>query len=133
MSAMGLKIYAGRTFHIRKSSASKPHLWIATTEPDGTPEQVVIVNLTSRHANSDTTVILNNTDHRFIKHETVVYYADALFAKVAAIQDAIKNGVSSFDDDCSDALLERIQLGLLESPFTPNKIKDYCKECFRNF
>ncbi|MHC5728887.1 MAG: hypothetical protein ACYTXY_33180, partial [Nostoc sp.] len=72
-------------------------------------------------------------DHRFIKHETVVNYTDAIFAKVVAVQNAIKNGLSSFDDDCSSALLERIQLGLLKSPLTPKKIKNYCRECFRDF
>jgi len=133
MSAMGLKIYAGRTFHVRKTSTSKPHLWIAITEPDGTPEKVVIVNLTTRYPSSDTTVILNIGDHRFIKHETIVFYADALFAKVTAIQDAIKNGISKFDDDCSDALLERIQLGLLESPSTAKNIREYCREYFKDF
>lgn len=127
---MGFKIYAGRTLHLPKSLASRPHLWIVITEPNDTPEEVVIVNLTTRHPSSDTTLILNTTDHRFIEHETVVYYADARFAPVTAMQNAIRSGVSSFDEDCSGALLERIQLGLFQSPFTPNNIKDYCKKCF---
>ncbi|MEH2262386.1 hypothetical protein [Nostoc sp.] len=133
MSVMGLKIYAGRTFHLPTPPAMKPHLWVAMTEPDGTPEETVIVNLTTRHPNSDTTVILDSGDHRFIKHETVVNYADALFTKIVSVQNAIKNGLSSFDDDCSSALLERIQIGLLQSPFTPKKIKSHCKKCFGGF
>ena len=130
---MGLKIYAGRAFHLPTSPATKPHLWIVTTEPEGNPEEVVIVNLTTKRANSDITVILDSRDHRFIRHQTVISYADALFTKVVAVQDVIKNGLSKFDDDCSDNLLERIQLGLLQSPLTPKKIKKYCGECFRNF
>ncbi|MBN4005480.1 hypothetical protein [Nostoc sp. LPT] len=42
----------------------------ATTEPDGTPEEVVIVNLTTRHPNSNISVILNTTDQHFIKSDT---------------------------------------------------------------
>lgn len=128
MIKMGLKIYAGKTFHLPTPPAGKYHFWIAATDPDGIPEKFVMVNLTTKRSNSDTTVILDSKDHRFINHETVVYYLDARFVEVSIIQKAIREGISSFDDDCSNEVLERIQLGLMQSPFTPNKIKMYCRE-----
>ena len=53
------------------------HLWIVVIELPRSPKEVVIVNLTSRKPNSDTTVVLQSDTHRFVKHETVVNYFDA--------------------------------------------------------
>ena len=130
MKRMGLEIYAGKTFFRSTPPANKSHLWISVTNPEGTPEQVVIVNLTTHRNGCDTTVLLNSQDHRFIKHETVVRYVDAQFAQVVAVQNAIKAGISSFHDDCSDDLLEKLKQGLLVSQFTSQRIKKYCKNCF---
>lgn len=133
MGAMGLKFCAGKTFHLPTRLEEKRHLWIVVTDPDGIPEKVVIVNLTTLRHNSDMTVTLDRGDHRFIKHQTVVNYASARFVEVIKLQEAIKVGLSTFDEDCSDILLEQVQFGILESPFTPNNIKKYCRECFCDF
>ncbi len=131
---MGLKIYAGRTFHLPTPPSYIPHLFIVVTPPDFVLnssnqliESVVVVNFTTKKPGKDDTVVLTPQDHRFIRHETVVSYPDARFVKVSVIQEYMTQGQSTFDDDCADDLLEKIQDGLLASPFTPNKIKKYYK------
>lgn len=92
--------------------------------------KLVIANLTSRKQGSDTTTILDVGDHAYIKHETVVYYADARLATVEGIEKIAQFPDYGFHDDCTDELLRRIQQGVLNSRYTPKKIKDYCKNKF---
>jgi hypothetical protein len=132
MASMGLKIYAGKTFHLPTPPSNIPHLFIVVSPPDfivnslnQLVESVVVVNFTTKKSGKDDTVVLMPQDHRFIRHETVVSYRDARFVEVSRICDYITQGTSRFDDDCSDDLLEKIQDGLLVSPFTPNKVKKY--------
>jgi|SRR5918999_108226 hypothetical protein len=123
-------IYAGRTIELPKTSGGIPHLWIVVTDPEGNPPEVVIVNLTTRQIDSDTTVVLNVGDHRYIRHETVVFYADARFAKTAGIEAISRFPGYGYHDDCSAKLLSTVRQGLLDSADTPKKIKEYCKVRF---
>ncbi|MEC4815829.1 MAG: hypothetical protein SAK29_21525 [Scytonema sp. PMC 1069.18] len=134
---MSDEIYPGTCILIPKPGHDKRHLWIVLTEPNKIltePNkdilQVVIVNVTTLREGSDTTVILTPGEHRFIRHESVIYYNDAMFAPVDPLCQLAKQKGYKFDDDCSDELLERIQRGLLVSPFTPKKIKKYCESVF---
>jgi hypothetical protein len=119
-------VYAGTTIELPKTSGATPHLWVVLTDPDGNPAQVVIANLTTRKADSDDTVVLNVGDHSYIKHETIVYYADARLATVEGIEKIAQFPNYGYHDDCSDELLGKIQQGLLTSRYTPKKVKDYC-------
>ena len=99
------------------------HLWVIITEPFGSPEKVIIVNLTSKKPHSDTTVVLLSNDHRFIKHETVINYADARIV----CSDSIKLRVRERDieprDSFRDEVIQKIQEGLIDSPRTPRDMK----------
>ncbi len=119
-------VYAGTTIELPKTSGAAPHLWVVLTDPDGDPPQVVIANLTTRKADSDDTVVLNAADHGYIKHETVVYYADARLVTVEGIAKIAQFPGYGYHDDCSNELLIKIQQGLTSSRYTPKKIKDYC-------
>ena len=115
---------------MRKHDGEIAHRWIVLTEPDGDPPQVVVVNLTSRSPDSDTTVVLNVGDHPFVKRETVVYYADARFMEARAIEAYANTPGNRFHADCSVALLQQLRDGLRKSRFTPKKIKAYCSHHF---
>jgi len=127
-------IEAGTCIFLEKPSRySISHLWLVITEPSGEPPEVIIVNLTTFREGADTTVILNKGDHSYIKHETVVYYADArnvplqLLERIAALDP---NRI--YDESCSEDLLVRIREGLLTSTFTPRKIKKKYRERFQS-
>jgi hypothetical protein len=122
-----MKIYAGRTFTLANYPGGIPHLWIVVTEPSGTPAEVAIVSLTSDRPGKDPTVRLGSADHPFIRKPTVVFYPDTRIMAVAAIEGEVNNAGATFHDDCSEGLLERVRQGLLNSPFTPRRLKDYVR------
>jgi len=105
---------------------STPHLWIIVTEP--VKNVCVIVNVTTLRNEQDQTVTLNVGDHPFIRHASVVKFADARFADDLKLfaEVASRNAVPK--EPCPPATLKLIQDGLIASPFTPKKIVAFCKE-----
>ena len=119
------EIYPGTCILLPKPGSKEKHLWIVLTEPDE-ELNVVIVNLTTRRSGSDTTVILNQGDHPFIRHPTVVHYSDARKAPAKALQQIANRPEYDYHDDLEDEILERIKEGLFQSQETKPAIRDYC-------
>lgn len=116
----------GISFHFPlKSNIHEPHLWVVAAQKNS---QILIVNLTSRRASSDNTVILDPGDHPFIKHETVVNYAGSRIVDTAQIQKAIEEGNANPDIRFTQEVLERIQEGIELSEFTPLRIIEFYKK-----
>lgn len=99
------------------------HLWVIITEPFGSPEQVIIVNLTTKRSHSDTTVILSPGDHSFIKHETVINYNDARIKNSDDIKLRVHERFFEPRESFRDGVILVIQQGLIDSPRTPRDIK----------
>lgn len=91
--------------------------------PFESPEKVIIVFLTSKKPHSDTTVILGPEDHDFIKHPTVISYADARIAHSDDIMKRIAERDYTPRKSFSEAVAKTIHQGLIDSPFTPRYIK----------
>lgn len=106
------------------------HLYIVLTHPDGEPEKIVIVNLTSYRRGSDTTVVLEPGDHPYIRHKTVVNYKDARIAPVEPIERLLWRQDYELLEDFDAGLVGQLQQGLMDSPFTPNRVKTYCEGRF---
>lgn len=123
-------INAGTGIFLEKPSRySISHLWLVITEPRGNPSEVIIVNLTSYREGVDTTLVLTDKDYSYIIHPTIVYYADARKIEVQLLQRLLAlDNDRLYKDSCSNELLDRIRNGLLESDFTPRKIKKYLRE-----
>ena len=121
-----MKVYAGRTFIYPDGGI--PHLWIVVTEPSGTPADVAIVSVTSHRPGKDATVRLGPGDHPFIHKPSVVFFPDTRVMPVQAIVSEVQNAQASFHDDCSEDLLERVRHGLLASPATPRRMKEYVRD-----
>ena len=102
------------------------------TEPFGSTQQVIAVFLTSKKPNSDLTVVLSSGDHRFIKHDTVISYADARIFNKENIIIRIRERDFQPHDSLSNDMISAIQEGLIVSPRTPRNIKkifrDYQEE-----
>lgn len=124
-----MQIEPGFTILLPKPNHNVPHLWVVLTEASRPTGEVVIVNLTSKKAFSDTTVVLDRGDHPFISHPTVVNYSDARLTTVDKLEQAVGIG---FDRkaDVDDDILDMIQKGIYSSDRTPNKIKEYCQGHF---
>jgi len=100
------------------------HLWVITSVPFESPEKVIIVFLTSKKAHSDTTVVLSPEDHDFIKHPTVISYADARIEHSDHIMKRIEERDYDPRKSFSGDVVKTIQQGLIDSPYTPRYIKD---------
>jgi hypothetical protein len=126
-----LTLKCGDTFLLPKSASATEHLWIIVTEVDQTSGTAVCVNVTSKRDDSETTVVLSVGDHRFIKHESVVRFADAREMKMELVEKLLSGRPTQFvgtlHDPCSETLLAKIRKGLLDSEMTPKEIKRKCK------
>jgi hypothetical protein len=101
------------------------HLWVIISSPNGEPGQVIIAFLTSKKMNSDTTVILLPDHHKFIKHPTVVSFADARIERTDFIRKRVEERDYEPRERFDEGAISVIQRGLIESPFTPRYIRSY--------
>lgn len=121
----------GDTFLMPNSPEAASHLWIVLTEPEGMTYRAVCVSITTRKPHSETTIILRPGDHPLITRASVVLYALARWFHLSEVQQLIDMETTQFicqqHASCSDALLKRVQQGLLSSKMTPNGIKEHCR------
>ena len=60
--------------------------------------------------------------------EAIVNYGDAVIAEVRRLNGAIDTGLGERQADVSAELLDRLRVGLLDSPRTKNSLKDYLRD-----
>jgi hypothetical protein len=115
-------ISPGFAFLSKRPSYPTEHLHIVISPIiDG---KVLLVNVTSKKFDSDDTCVLCVGDHEFIKHDSVINYADAHDPEIDKMQEAILQKIFKPQPPVSEALLRRIQAGALISPaFKPAFIK----------
>jgi hypothetical protein len=83
------------------------------------------VNVTSKRDNSDTSCILQQSDHPFVRHDSVINYKKAREVDPALIQNQINRGNCQKYQPVSSKVLNRIQQGGLSSTRLKNKYKNY--------
>ena len=108
------------------------HLRVVIAELPGSPTQVLVVYLTTKKENSDTTVVLKSGDHNFIKHDTVVSYADSRIFDKDDLIDRIERKLFKPDKPFDIEKVRIMQRGLLDSPYTPKAIKDLYRKASQN-
>ena len=113
----------GDTAMLPKPGHEREHLWALITAPDPQSGEAVMVNLTTQRPHSDTTTILQSGEHPFVDRPTVVFYADARVVNVSTLEGGLRQGFVRQHAALSPQVLQRIQSGLLTSPFTPEKVK----------
>ena len=104
----------------------KPHLHIVISDADEN-DNVVLVSVTTERAKSDTMVRLAAGDHPFIEHPSVITYAYSKVMTCAQIRSLVASGDARAKEQASDRLVERAQLGMLETDRAPEEVQ----ECFR--
>jgi len=87
----------------------------------------VLVNLTSQSQLRDQSCVLRVGDHPFIKHETVINYAEAVISNEQAIFAAARGGVIQYDVAVTPEALTKIQAGALASPQIESRVKNAVK------
>jgi hypothetical protein len=107
-----------------------PHLWIVITQPDPESRLCAIVSVTTLRNSKDQTVILRVGDHPFIRHDSTIFYGDAMIVDARRL-DEIAAGLALVREKCSAATLKLVQDGVIASPFTRPKVLRFCREHWR--
>lgn len=79
---------------------------------------------------TDDTVVLDEGDHPFVRHPSSVHYSTADLFEVRALLAAIEKGHCHLREDMSRKLLTKVRRGLIESPFTRNRLRLLCEGLF---
>lgn len=113
----------GESFMLPKPGQETEHLWVLITDPDPATHEAIMVNVTTLRPHSDKTTILNAGDHPFVQKPSVIFFADARTVDTRLLDDAVQRGAYHVRTAFQEAVILRIQAGLLASTFTPKKIK----------
>jgi hypothetical protein len=116
----------GDTFLTGDGEEDNFHLWIVITPAN--EGEVVTVCVVTAHKRSERLVVLNQGDHSFIQHESVIAYHYSKIRTVPDIEELLNKGIAKKRDPVSPELLKRIRAGLVESDFTPNGVRAYYSE-----
>ena len=82
----------------------------------------VIVSVTTLRNALDQTLILRAGDHPFIRHESVVFFADARIVNGARLQMLVDEYRMRTHQPCATWLIDEVEAGLKASPYTPKKV-----------
>ena len=119
----------GDTFPLpAPGGAVTPHLWIVVTQPDPQTHLCAIVSVTTLRNSKDQTVILRLGDHPFIRHDSTIFYGDAMIVDALRLESEIAAGLALVRERCSKPTLKLLQAGVVASPFTGPKILRFCRE-----
>lgn len=103
----------GDTF---RPNAGGAHIWVIICDPDGN-NRVAIVNFTTTVPNCDNACVVRRGEHQTISRDSIVFYSDARLVDKSKLDEAVARGDLQQTPPVQQALLKRIQLGALESPY----------------
>ncbi|EBA4600821.1 hypothetical protein DN122_07275 [Salmonella enterica subsp. enterica serovar Coquilhatville] len=111
------------------------HLHIVCNDPVFSPEHgcdcvlvVAISTVRPAPAFHDPACILEEGDHPFIRHQSFVFYGDAVVWRVPSVIDRTQSGELIPRQVMDDAVFERVLAGFETSDFLVNKVRRF----FRN-
>ena len=96
-----------------------PHLWVIVSDPSQDPDDVLIVNFTTRTDRSDESCNVEPGEHPFVKHRTVVEYRGAKRVSARQLDQLLANTRLELREPVSQELLARIRAGAAISDFIP--------------
>lgn len=114
----------GITFLSPTPPYSTEHMFIVIAV-DNNINEALFVNVTTKKPSSDTSCLLKVGDHPFIKHESVINYADTQKTSIDNLEKAFTAGILKTQQSVSQPLLERILRGAKKSDALPEKYKKY--------
>jgi hypothetical protein len=110
----------GDTFIVPDAYGTHLNVVLAVLE-DGS---IVHCHFTSRTARSETTCVIQPGEHSFIIRETVVRYDRAEICAAGMALEALERCVEKKFEPLKAELLARVKQGALDSPQTPDKVKN---------
>ena len=99
----------GDTFKIPQPGTSLDSLlWMVLSDPVQNAACILIVNFTSKRADSELACVLQKGEHPFVHHETCVNYAGAKVVSTAQIEKLLEKGLLQPHAAVSQDLLARM-------------------------
>lgn len=110
-------------------NASLKHLYIVCTESCDKGLHLLVTMSSWKNEFCDGTCILTpeNCDHQFVKKKSYIMYRKSRLETSATLVAGVEKDLFFPKDMMPDAPFERIISGILASPHTPRKIKNYFK------
>jgi hypothetical protein len=119
---------AGDTFLMSPRAGVDLHLWIVITAIEDGSGLLAVVSITTLRHNADQTLILRRGDHPFIRHDSVVHFADARLVELKTIEGNVAAKHITPHEPCSAKLIREVQDGALGCDLTPQKVFNFCKK-----
>jgi hypothetical protein len=102
------------------------HLWFIISYPKISPEEIVIVNLTTWQDNrigQDASCILETGEHPFIKHKSFIKYSEAKIVTKKQLIKLFNAGLVESHKGLDQDTLRKILCGAADSHFLKLQIK----------
>ena len=100
------------------------HLHIVCTDPDECGSVILVPISTWTNDFCDATCTLAKHEHPWLtKEKSYVFYRNADFFEVVALERGFKHGQINARADCNAQVFLRVTNGFCKSPHTPKKIK----------
>ncbi|EIJ42003.1 hypothetical protein BegalDRAFT_1100 [Beggiatoa alba B18LD] len=132
---------ARTTFLIPSGSLSDPdrkHLFVLLNDsfldPVTNLEFILVVSITSLKSGIpyDATCVLKSGEHPFIQHDSYVLYHRAEIRETAQLKRCVEINQCIVKEMMNIDVFQRICKGLIESSFTPEKIKNFYRSLVRS-
>lgn len=117
MIAQGDTFLGGAELH------GEDHLWVVINDPQAHNGTALIVNISTLREGAETTCILKQGEHPFIKHDSYVRYMSAQNPSAEIIEKAINLGKLKSREPASPALLAQLRTGAQASTMLPSGLK----------
>jgi hypothetical protein len=114
---------AGEVFHLPDWFGGHFN-FVLEVLPDGS---AIICNFTELKRYSDKTCIVTVGEHECITKESVAYLEKAFYCETETQIEALERQIESRKEPLSVELLARLRQGALDSPHTPEYIKELLK------
>lgn len=85
------------------------HLWLIISDPALNPDKILIVSFISWRRHYDQSCIMEQGEHPFVKHRTLVNYSSAMVTTDAKLEARKKERALKMKEPLSAELLERIR------------------------
>ncbi len=106
------------------------HLFIICTDPCDEGKHLLVTMSSWRNDFCDATCILtpDNCEHSFVKHKSYILYRKSQLETAEALKTGVEKDLFVPKESMPDEPFERIRAGILQSPYTPRRLKTYYKK-----
>lgn len=108
-----------------KHDPERKHLHVICNDPDGDGNVALVSICSVTGMGHDTTCILQEHEHAFLKHESFVLYARAKIVRESSLTNGVAANLMVIQDDMNGQTFLRVLNGACRSPQTPRKVKKY--------